>query len=116
LRALAHLWGHGASYDHFAWQPFREGVEICPLYGSRVQGSAAALLRYAPGARVPLHRHSDWEHILVLSGTQADDRGEYAAGSLVLNAPGSTHAVRSPQGCVVLVIWAGPVEILEQAR
>jgi anti-sigma factor ChrR (cupin superfamily) len=116
LRTLAQLWGHGASYDHFDWQPFRAGVDIYPLYGNRVQGSAAALLRYAPGARVPEHRHSDWEHILILSGTQVDDQGEYVAGSLVINRPGSTHAVLSPQGCVVLVIWMGPIEVLEPAR
>jgi anti-sigma factor ChrR (cupin superfamily) len=114
LRTLGKLWGPGADYDRFDWQPFREGVEICALYGDRRQGSAAALLRYAPGARVPRHRHSDWEHILVLRGTQVDDTGEAAAGSLVLNRPGSTHAVVSPPGCVVLVIWTGPVEILEQ--
>jgi putative transcriptional regulator len=100
-------------YSSLAWEPFREGVEIFPLYGDRGHGAAAALLRYREGARVPQHRHSDWEHILVLAGSQGDANGEYAAGTLVLNHPESTHAVASRTGCVVLAIWTGPVVILE---
>jgi len=112
-RVIPHLWGPNADYTSLDWQPFREGVEIFPLYGDRRRGGAAALLRYREGARVPRHRHSDWEHILVLSGSQADESGEYGPGTLVLNPPDSTHSVVSGPGCVVLAIWSGPVEILE---
>ena len=40
-----------------AFQPFREGVEIAPLQGPGEDGAALALLRYRPGASVPLHEH-----------------------------------------------------------
>lgn len=91
-----------------SWRPFRPGVEIWPLYETD-GGSSAALLRYAPGASVPRHRHTGHEHILVLSGAQEDEHGRYPAGTLLVNPPGTTHAVASPEGCVVLAIWERPV-------
>ncbi|MGF1657920.1 MAG: cupin domain-containing protein [Rubrimonas sp.] len=93
-----------------AFAPFREGVEICPL----VEGEPAlALLRYAPGARIPRHRHPGLETILVLEGAQSDERGRHAAGALIVNAVGSEHSVWSDEGCVVLIQWTRPVEFVE---
>jgi len=48
----------------------------------------------------------------VLRGSQRDERGLYGAGTLVVNEPGSTHQVTSDDGCIVLVIWQKPVEVL----
>ncbi len=93
-----------------AFGPFREGVEICLLRDTDPQ---VALLRYRPGARVPRHRHRGLETILVLDGAQSDERGTYAAGTLVLNPEGSVHSVWSDPGCVVLIQWERPVELLE---
>lgn len=95
------------------WEPFRPGVEIHRLYPAEADGAAAALLRYQPGASVPYHLHTGFEHILVLSGSQTDDNGTYAAGTLVVNPPGTRHTVSSPDGCIVLAIWAKPVHIEE---
>ena len=93
------------------YRPFRDGVDICPI----VEGApAVALLRYAPGAGVPRHRHPALETILVLEGTQSDDRGDYPAGSLVLNPEGSAHRVWSDAGCVVLIQWTAPVEFIPE--
>ena len=92
----------------FEWSAFRPGVEIHRLYGEESDGASAALLRYAPGACVPHHRHQGYEHIFVLHGTQVDENGTHASGTLVVNPPGSTHEVRSPDGCVVLAIWERP--------
>lgn len=99
-----------ANQEDYLWQPFREGVEICRLYGDENQGPAAALLRYAPGAEVPRHRHTGYEHILVLSGAQADDCAEYGEGTLMISKPGTVHSVVSNKGCIVLAIWNSPVE------
>jgi anti-sigma factor ChrR (cupin superfamily) len=98
--------------DAIAWQPFREGVRIHRLYGDGT-GPAAALLRYEPGAKIPGHRHPAHEHILVLSGSQSDENGRHRAGALIVNTPGSAHHVESEEGCVVLAIWAAPVEFLD---
>lgn len=101
------------SLAHIPWQAFREGVEMHPL-SQAADGMSSALLRYAPGARVPRHRHVGYEHIVVLQGTQCDERGEYAAGSIVINAPGSQHTVWSVHGCVVFVVWEQPVAFVTE--
>ena len=91
------------------YEPFRDGVEISPI----VTGEpAVALLRYAPGAGVPRHRHMGLETILVLDGVQCDERGAYPAGTLMLNPEGTEHSVWSETGCVVLIQWAKPVEFV----
>jgi len=93
-------------WEDMQFEPFREGVEICHLW----QGIPdVALLRYAPGASVPRHRHLGLETILVLTGTQCDEAGVYGAGSIVFNPAGSEHRVWSDSGCVVLIQWERPV-------
>ncbi|HKQ67726.1 MAG TPA: cupin domain-containing protein [Polyangiaceae bacterium] len=94
----------GDDLGRLVWTPMRPGVERCDLY-SVPGGSAASVLRYAPGGRTPRHRHDGHEHIVVLSGSQEDDHGVYETGAVIVNPPGSSHAVQSPGGCVVLVVW-----------
>jgi len=102
-----------AEAPEFSWHPFRQGVEIHRLWGEPGGGESGVLLRYAPGGTVPAHRHEEVEEIFVLSGSQRDARGVYAAGSHVVNPPGSSHTVESPEGCLVLVIWQRPNVWLE---
>jgi anti-sigma factor ChrR (cupin superfamily) len=105
--------------DLGAFVPFYPGVQILPLYGLNAQGAplskdgpSAAILRYAPGAQVPEHKHAGYEHIFVLEGSQRDAMGSYLKGSCVMNPPGTRHAVSSDDGCLVLAIWNQPVEVL----
>lgn len=105
-----HLTQMVSSPDALDWQPFRPGIAIYRFYPPVPGGSAAALLRYEPGASVPYHRHLGYEHIWVLSGAQQDDRGCYEAGTLVVNPPNTCHQVSSPDGCIVLAIWEKPVQ------
>jgi anti-sigma factor ChrR (cupin superfamily) len=93
----------------FTWEPYLPGIDIHRFYGDDRGGPSAILLRYAPGAAAPDHYHPGYEHIYVLSGEQQDERGVYGPGSFVVNAPGSRHSVRSPAGCVVLVVKEQPV-------
>ena len=95
--------------ERLSWQPFRPGVEIHRLYGDGLQGPAAALLKYEPGASVPEHDHTGYEHIIVLSGSQRDRNGTHGTGTLVINPPNSSHKVASDEGCIVLIIWEKPV-------
>lgn len=111
--AISGLFGNGTDYDKFEWRFFREGVDMARLYGSAQAGPSAALLRYAPGASVPVHLHRGIEHILVLSGAQRDEDGVYEAGSLLIHGPDTMHSVASEHGCIALAIWLEPVEILE---
>lgn len=90
--------------------PFREGVDVHYI---KEGAPSLAVLRYAPGARVPLHLHTGLETILVLEGSQSDERGDYPKGALVLNPEGTSHSVWSETGCAVLIQWERPVKILE---
>jgi len=92
-----------------AFAPFRAGVEIAWL---KEGTPGVALLRYEPGASVPLHEHPEVEMILVLDGAQSDERGTYGAGDVILNPKGSQHSVWSDEGCVVLIHWSEPVRFL----
>ncbi|MDP9082639.1 MAG: cupin domain-containing protein [Pseudomonadota bacterium] len=96
------------------WQPFFPGVEIHRLYESGLEGPRAALLRFHPGGRVPLHRHVGYEHIVVLEGEQVDEQGKAEKGALIINLPGTSHSVSSEHGCIVLAIYEKPVEFLHQ--
>ena len=95
------------------WKPFRDGVDIYRLYGGPEGGPSAALLRYHPGARVGLHEHAGYEHILVLSGTQVDENSKAETGTLIVNPPGTRHSVLTEGGCIVLAIYEKPVRFLE---
>jgi anti-sigma factor ChrR (cupin superfamily) len=103
-----------AQRSDFAWTRLRVDVEEHRLYGDGAAGGpVASVLRYAPGARVPYHRHEGYEHVYVLSGSQRDRRGTYRTGTLVINPPGTSHEVFSDDGCIVLLIWERPVVFVE---
>ena len=95
----------------FDWKPFRPGVEIARIYNTPDGGPSAAFLKYQPGASVPMHMHGGYEHIFILKGSQLDRSGEHFSGSVIINPPGSSHNVISPNGCIVLIIWDEPVII-----
>jgi anti-sigma factor ChrR (cupin superfamily) len=64
---------------------------------------ATSFVRYAPGAAFASHEHALGEEFLVLTGTFADERGEYPAGTYVRNPPGSRHRPFSTSGCDLFV-------------
>jgi anti-sigma factor ChrR (cupin superfamily) len=92
-----------------AWQPFHPGVTIWRIFGGGTRGASAALLKYAPGAHIPPHRHEGVEIVVVLKGSQTDEEGTISAGELRVNHPNTGHTVRSEEGCIVLVVWERPV-------
>lgn len=107
---IPHLLSGG--WQDLTFAPFREGIEIAWLH----EGSPGiAVLRYRPGASVPLHMHPDVEMILVLAGTQTDGTDTYGQGDVVINAPGSQHSIISKDGCVVLLMWSKPVVFVDPA-
>jgi len=83
------------------------------FYQEEDGGASAGLLRYEPGARVPLHEHVGYEHLLVLEGDQFDEDGTYPAGSFVIHPPGTRHSPGSVGGCVALLIYEKAVRFVE---
>jgi len=91
--------------DALPWVPSPQaGVErrMLDRVGDEV-ARATSLVRYAPGSEFPGHAHDLGEEFLVLDGVFADEHGDYPAGTYVRNPPGSTHAPRTPLGCVIFV-------------
>jgi anti-sigma factor ChrR (cupin superfamily) len=97
------------------WKRFQEGVDIYRLYGDGQTGPTAALLRFRPGGRVPLHEHTGYEHIFVLAGSQVDENSRADTGALIINPPGTSHSILSENGCIVLAIYEKPVRFLQDS-
>jgi len=98
------------------WQPFSDGVDIYRLYDSGPDGPTAALLRFRPGGRVPLHEHMGYEHIFMLAGEQVDEISKAETGALIINPPGTSHSILSENGCIVLAIYEKPVKFLNSSE
>ncbi len=93
---------HGA---RLAWVPSPEaGVERRMLERSGGEVAVAStIVRYAAGSSFHQHTHHHGEEFIVLDGTFSDERGDYPVGTYVHNPPGSSHAPRSRDGCVIFV-------------
>ena len=96
---------HPETWRSLSWEAFRPGVEISSVHGRASETGAAAFLRYQPGAGIASHTHNGYEYILILEGSQQDERGLYPAGSMLVHGPGTQHEVSSPDGCVVFAVW-----------
>ncbi|MCG7601578.1 cupin domain-containing protein [Halomonas sp. McH1-25] len=93
----------------------RDNVLIHVLFdnkGSDPTGSDAALIKYLPGAFVPLHLHRGYEMVLVLQGEYIENGESHMPGSLIIRAPGTTHSMRSNTGCIILAMRDIPVKQL----
>ncbi|HTV21546.1 MAG TPA: cupin domain-containing protein [Polyangiaceae bacterium] len=71
--------------------------------GAPEAGTVTSIVRYEAGSRFHEHGHPEGEEILVLSGTFSDERGDFGAGSYMLNPEGFRHAPFSVEGCVLFV-------------
>ncbi|OGL18200.1 MAG: hypothetical protein A3F92_03420 [Candidatus Rokubacteria bacterium RIFCSPLOWO2_12_FULL_71_22] len=93
------------------WQERRPGIHWKVLWeeGDR----RAVLMRYAPGATIPRHRHLGDEQIFVLEGSVSDDAGTCTRGNYARRPPGCVHAVVSHDGALVLAIMTGATEPVE---
>jgi anti-sigma factor ChrR (cupin superfamily) len=78
--------------------------------GGRRHGKRARLLRLAPGAELPCHRHRGPERVLVLEGSYRDSNGtEVRAGGEQLMPAHSEHGLRASRHgpCVAAVVEQG---------
>jgi anti-sigma factor ChrR (cupin superfamily) len=95
-----------------AWEPWSmDGVEVVRLADR--PDEQVLLMRLQPGTELPIHDHPGGEEFFVLEGELADQNGRYPKGTWLRNPPGSSHSVRSDQGCTIwlkLGHLAGPIE------
>jgi anti-sigma factor ChrR (cupin superfamily) len=90
------------------WEERRPGVFWKVLH--RDGDRQTVLVRYAPGATIPRHRHLGEEQVFVMQGSVADDTGVCHAGDFARRPPGCVHTVRSPEGALVLAVVSGSTE------
>ena len=101
--------------DDLPWHPTPfPGIEQKILLKDEKRGLIPALVRMAPGARLPLHEHADVEQTYVLEGSIVDDDGEVTAGNYVWRPPGHRHVARAPNGALVLAFFLRPNKFLAE--
>jgi quercetin dioxygenase-like cupin family protein len=90
------------------WQPFVDGVHIKVLHEH--EGVMSYLLRFAPGARLPAHRHPHDEECIVLEGRlRVGTCLEIGPGGYHLAHRGALHAgIGSAQGATIFLRGAVP--------
>ncbi len=112
-----HTWGHVMNLNEdyrqqivlnhhdLDWvESTQAGVECRMLdsIGAEV-AKATTIVRYQPGSKFESHTHEFGGEILVLEGAFSDENGNYPAGTYMMNPPGSSHAPRSDDGCILFV-------------
>ena len=98
--------------DAIHWRPFPDapGVDYKVLRRHATAGGLTLLLRLAPGAAYPAHRHPAGEEYLVLTGSLEDGGRTYHAGDYVYYPPGSAHRPASREGSTLLVLLPAAIE------
>lgn len=94
--------------DGQAWQHFTPGVQIQVL--RQHEGVLSCLLRLAPGASLPAHRHPLDEECVVLAGTlRVGSQIEVGPGGYHLAPRGALHAsISSTTGATIFLRGAVP--------
>ena len=94
--------------DQGVWQPFGDGVTIKVL--NEKDGILSYLLRLAPGASLPAHRHPQDEECIVLEGRlSVGTRIEVGPGGYHLAHAGALHArISTRTGATIFLRGAVP--------
>jgi anti-sigma factor ChrR (cupin superfamily) len=97
------------------WEDTRfAGVQQKVLVVDRDSGVVTALMKFAPGAKLPDHEHVRIEQTYVLEGSLVCGEGECKAGEFVWRPAGSRHeAWAGPQGGLMLAIFQIPNRFYE---
>jgi anti-sigma factor ChrR (cupin superfamily) len=91
------------------------GIEQKTLLFDRRTGLITALMRMAPGARLPDHEHVEIEQTYVLEGSLVCGEGECKAGEFVWRPAGSRHeAWAGPEGGLFLAMFQIPNKFFQR--
>jgi len=100
------------------WKPLAEpgvsGISVKVLqFDKEARRAPTILLKFEAGATYPAHNHPGGEEIFVIEGDIKLGVDHLYAGDYLYTAPNNIHAVRSVNGCVVLVKTPQEVEIVK---
>ncbi len=90
-----------------------DGIEMKILFKDEQRGVMTALFRWQPGAKLPMHEHTDIEQSYVLEGSLCDFEGECVAGDYAWRPAGSKHEAWSPSGCLLLAMFLKPNKFID---
>ncbi|HZP39601.1 MAG TPA: cupin domain-containing protein [Methylomirabilota bacterium] len=93
-----------------AWQEHSPGIAYKVLWQDAPPRRRVQMTRFAPGARLPLHRHVGDELIFVIEGAVADESGTVSAGNVGYRPDGCVHTVTTGSGATVLAVLTGDIE------
>jgi anti-sigma factor ChrR (cupin superfamily) len=84
------------------------GISIKVLYEDKHKGEMTCLLKWEPGATLPMHQHPEIEQSYVIEGSFSDHDGICRAGEFVWRRVGSFHQTHSAEGAVLLAVYRKP--------
>jgi anti-sigma factor ChrR (cupin superfamily) len=112
---LAPLASRYVDVARLPWQKTRwAGIECKILLDDKESGLKTLLMRWAPGAQLPLHEHVRIEQTWVLEGSLVDSEGEATAGNFVWRPQGSTHVATAPKGALLLAFFLAPNRFFDE--
>jgi quercetin dioxygenase-like cupin family protein len=105
--------------EEIEWKPLAEpgvsGVFVKVLrFDKEARRAPTILLKFEAGATYPAHDHPGGEEIFVIEGDLKLGKDHLYTGDYLYTPPNGKHAVRSEQGCVVLVNVPEEVVILKR--
>ena len=96
--------------SEIAWRELQPGISFKVLWEDPATKRRAQMARFAPGAKLPLHRHAGDELIFVIEGAVSDESGMVTAGNAGYRPNGCVHTVTSTNGATVLAVLTGDIE------
>lgn len=98
------------------WSTLSPGLSVKVLFDDKEREVTTTLLRLAPGAMYPAHRHKSVEEVYVLQGELQVEGVDLRPGDFCLAQPDTIHeGSYSKTGCVLVVKSSKHDEVLLQA-
>jgi len=94
---------HGTKLPGVSYKTLREGAK---------RGAGTFLIRMEPSTSYPAHVHPGGEEVWVVEGAMTVGGDDLAVGDYLYTPPGGSHAARTAEGCLFLVVLPEPIEIL----
>ena len=98
------------SVSDLEWTELRPGLRAKNIWEDADTERKAVLIRFEPGAQIPLHRHAGDELIYIVEGAVSDESGTVTAGNMSYRPNGCVHTVTSRNGATVLAVITGGIE------
>jgi anti-sigma factor ChrR (cupin superfamily) len=93
-----------------AWASLTSSIKAKMLWSDPATSRRAQLMRFEPGATLPMHRHVGDELLYVIEGSVSDEFSTVAAGSVGYRPEGCVHSVTSKNGATTFAIISGSIE------